>query len=176
MNKKLIILISITLIKTQLLTEAKKEVEVIEPPLSKQMGHWYKRLANQYRVDHLKIEKKPTEIIPKCRIRTGHERFHFDNYLTNSNLHYYHHHNHHPFDHDLGRKRLIYFFPFRSCLPNVPEIEISLNRIDTDKDRNVKINAYIPWKHRCGFVIDLHWADTKIYEIGYSYNAHHGCE
>ena len=103
----------------------------------------------------------------KCRVRTGRKN---TNWSWTSN---------HAFVNGSGTRNVWYYVPFSPSFPwgVKPKVEVSLYRIDSTKDRNLRITASVVWKSYYGFVVKITtWADTKIYGAGYTYTAHHGCE
>ena len=103
----------------------------------------------------------------KCRVRTGRKRTHWS--WTSD----------HPFVSGSGSRSVWYWVKFTPNFPwgAKPKVEVSLNGLDINKDRNLRVTASVAWRNRQGFVLKITtWADTKVYFAEYTYNAHHGCE
>jgi hypothetical protein len=110
---------------------------------------------------------RPLSVLaPNCSIRTGSKSSHW---AWTSN---------HPFVVGGGGRSVYYYVPFTPIFSagGNPTVEVQLKALDTDHQRNLRINASVPFVSIYGFVIKIDtWADTKVYMVHYSYIAHRDC-
>ncbi len=79
----------------------------------------------------------------------------------------------HPFETGSGGRSDSRFISFNNSFNRVPRISLALEKLDSSKDANLRIDLSVGQVTRNGFTINVNtWADTKIYAVGVAWIAY----